>query len=127
MATSYLAHTALGHKLWLGALPRDYCHPSILGPLLERPPGSPADVEGAPRLRLRDLQLSVTGRCAVATYATRLDAWTALEALSEPVVTPSSLGARPFDLVVGWALKLVYCAGEAGAAAADPVPHAHQP
>lgn len=86
-------------------MPLSLCDAATLGPLLERPPGSIADMPDAPRLRLRSLRLNPSRNCAVATYATRMDALAALEALCEPITTPSAQGGRAYDLVVCWALK----------------------
>lgn len=107
-----LGYAALGHRVWVGRLTRDMCSGEVLGPLLERPPGTPAgDAPDAnPPLPLRDLAINPARHCAVATYRTRVAALAAVGALDRKRVRVASLppgdangGLR--ELEAGWALK----------------------
>ena len=100
-----LAYVAIGHKIWLGNLTADMCNPEVLGPLLERPPGTQAANIGAERLPLRDLQISKSRRCAVATFKTRLAAATALRSLDRKTIDIPMLEPRQREISACWALK----------------------
>lgn len=100
-----LSYIALGHKIWVGSLTKDMCNPLLLGPLLERPPGSTAEDPSRPPLPLRDVQISTSRRCCVATYKTRLAALTALQCFDRRPISISSAGVKHRELSAGWALK----------------------
>lgn len=93
-------YVALSHKVWIGSLTPEYCDETRLGPLMEHPPA--LRETGAPKLALRDLQISARRRCAIATYANRADALAALEALREPDQFENK---QPRHFNVGFALR----------------------